>query len=55
MSLGFVARISISNNDYFRFMIPTKTRLINLKTGAINVASIGQAGSAPMLWIILDS
>ena len=39
-------RISISNNDYFRFMILTKTRLINLKTGAIIVAYIGQAASA---------
>ena len=42
----FAVKISIRNNDYFRFMIPTKTRLINLKTGPIIVASIGQGSES---------
>ena len=44
-----VVKILIRNNDYFHFMISTKTRVINLKTGSIIVAvNLGQA--AP--WII---
>ena len=42
----FAVKIPIRNNDYFRFMIPTKTRLINLKTGPIIVASIGQGSES---------
>ena len=34
-----VVEIAIRNNDYFRFMFPTKTRLINLRTGSIIIAS----------------
>ena len=44
-----VVKILIRNNDYFHFMISTKTRVINLKTGSIIVAvNLGQAAS----WII---
>ena len=39
-----VVKILIRNNDYFHFMISTKTRVINLKTGSIIVAvNPGQA------------
>ena len=39
-----VVKILIRNNDYFHFMISTKTRVINLKTGSIIVdVNPGQA------------